>query len=187
MGRKTVALLAVVTVLGTVTASAQNAKPARIAIDSVIAVDQAADEYGGTTGTFIDSVISARVGGGFEAVVRPYAQLLASGEWNKQIWLATLRYERTGRVGVRIDGGLIPPPVGYANLQLRPHLNPTIAQPMSLFLPLPAVETRGPRANLLGAVYPYGASATVSSRWWDARAAVMDVSPLRARLIFAHN
>ena len=177
--------LALVMLSSATSAFAQTAKPSTIAVDTAVAIDQSADEYGGTTGTFIDSVISAKLGGGFETIVRPYMQLLATGEWNKQIWLATLRYERAGRVGIRVDGGLIPPPVGYANLQLRPQLNPTIGQPMSLFTALPAVETRGPRAMLLGAVYPYGTNVTLSSRWWDARVAVMDVSPMRPRRIFA--
>ena len=46
-----------------------------------------------------------------------------TGEWNNQVWVAAVRYERRGRIGVRIDGGLIPSPVGYANMLLRPHLN----------------------------------------------------------------
>ena len=85
-----------------------------------------------------------------------------------------------GRVpmGVRIDGGLLGSPVGLANLTVRrPHLNPTISQPASLFSPLPAVEVRGPRGNLLGAIYPFGGQVTVSGARWDARAAVIDTSP----------
>jgi hypothetical protein len=131
----------------------------------------------------VDSVIAVKLGGHFEAVVRPWLYRKPGGEWDPQIWLATVRYERPGRIGVRVDGGIVPPPVGYANLQLRSHLNPTIAPPMSLFLPLPAVESTWMYATLLGAVYPYGATVTVSSRRWDARTAVMDVSPLRARKI----
>ena len=90
-----------------------------------------------------------------------------------------------GSNGVRIDGGLLGFPVGLANLTLqRPHLNPTISQPASLFSPLPPVEPRGPRGNLLGAIYPFGGQVTVSGAQWDARAAVIDTSPLRRRGIF---
>lgn len=167
-------------------AHAQQARASRLAIDTVAEADEAIDENGNhVTGAVFDAVASVALGRGFEAVVRPFVAHLTSGEWNRQIWVATLRYERSGRVGVRVDGGLIPSPVGYANLLLRPQNNPTIALPQSLFTPLPAVETQGPRANLLGVLYPYGVNATISSRWWDARAAVIDTSPLRTRRIFA--
>jgi hypothetical protein len=183
---KSVALLTVAMLLARATASAQTARPATVAVDTVASFDETVDANGdATTGAIFDSVVAAGFGHGFEAVIRPFVQRLSSGEWNRQIWLATLRYERAGRINLRIDGGLVPPPIGLANMQLRPHLNPTIAQPMSLFLPLPAVETRGPRAMLLGAVYPYGTNVTVSQRRWDARVALMDQSPLRARRVFA--
>ena len=168
-------------------ASAQETRPSILALDTEAAVDVAVDENGNdATNLFLDAVASARLGRNVEAIVRPFAQrLAATGEWNRQIWVAAVRYERQGPIGVRIDGGLIPSPVGYANMLLRPHLNPTIAQPSSLFTPLPAVEARGPRATLLGAIYPYGVNATVSSQWWDARVAIIDTSPLRTRRIFA--
>lgn len=168
-------------------ASAQQTRPSVLALDTEAAVDVAVDENGNdATNLFFDAVASARLGRNVEAIVRPFVQrLAATGEWNRQVWVAAVRYERSGPIGIRIDGGLIPSPVGYANMLLRPHLNPTIAQPSSLFTPLPAVETRGPRATLLGAVYPYGVNATVSSGWWDARVAVIDTSPLRTRRIFA--
>jgi hypothetical protein len=167
-------------------AAAQQAQPSRFAIDALAAVDEAVDENGNfTTGVALDAVVSAELGGGFEALLRPSVQRLPSREWNRQIWIAALRYQRTGRVGLRIDAGLIPSPVGLANLTLRPHQNPTIAQPSSLFLPLPTIEPSAPRANLLGVLYPYGANVTVSAAHWDARVAIIDTSPLRTRRIFA--
>jgi len=176
--------MAILLVAGSV--SAQEARPTIVAIDTVASVDETVDQNGNdVTGALFDAVVSVGMGRHLEAVVRPYAQRLPSGEWNRQIWVATLRYEHQGAIGVRIDAGLIPSPVGYANMLLRPHLNPTIAQPSSLFTPLPAAEPRGPRATLLGALYPYGVNATVSGRWWDARGAVIDTSPMRSRRIFA--
>jgi hypothetical protein len=184
--RRTVALVFAAVLAGG-RASGQETRPSLLAIDTEAAVDVAVDENGNdTTNLFFDSVVSARLARNVEAIVRPFVQRLgAAGEWNRQIWVAAVRYERHGPIGIRVDGGLIPSPVGYANLLLRPHLNPTIAQPSSLFTPLPAVETRGPRATLLGAIYPYGVNATVSARWWDARVSFMDTSPLRTRRIFA--
>ena len=90
------------------------------------------------------------------------------------------------RLGVSVEAGLVPSPVGLANyIGRRPHLNPTIAQP-SLALQLVAFAgAAGPRANLLGAVYPFGGQVTLSGLRWDGRAAVIDTSALRRRRIFA--
>ncbi len=166
--------------------AAQQAQPARFAIDTTAAFDESVDETGNfSTGVILDAVISIEAGHGFEGIVRPFAQRLGTGEWNRQIWVAALRYQRPGRVALRVDGGLIPPPVGLANLMLRPHLNPVIAQPASLFTALPPLVPRAPRTNLLGAVYPYGVHATLSGSHWDARVAAIDTSPLRVRRVFA--
>jgi hypothetical protein len=62
-----------------------------------------------------------------------------------------------------------------------------VSLPSSLFQALPAVEIGAPRTTLLGAVYAYGANASVSGRHWDARAAIIDTSPLRTRRTFGEN
>ena len=166
---------------------AQQARPSMLAVDTSVALDETLDTASGdlTTGVTMDAVVSAAFGRGFEGIVRPFVQRQASGEWNRQIWVAAIRYQRPGRVGLRLDAGLIPSPVGLANLTLRPHQNPTISQPASLFAALPALDTGAPRTTLLGAVYPYGGQVTVSAAKWDARAAVIDTSPLRTRRVFA--
>ena len=175
-----------VVLLSAGSAAAQQATPSRLAVDTSAAIDQTVDRDGHlTTGVLADAVGSLALGRGFEGIVRPFVQRLGSGEWNRQVWVAAVRYERPGPVAVRVDGGLIPSPVGLSNLTLRPHLNPTMAQPASLFTPLPAAMTGAPRANLLGAVYPYGVHATLSGSRWDVRAAVIDSSPLRPRRVFA--
>lgn len=167
------------------TAAAQNPSP--VAVDTVVAVDHAADgDAADTTGVVVDAVASVGLGRGFEAFIRPIAQRLDRGttaEWNRQIWIAALRYQRPGDVGLRIDAGLIPSPIGLGNLMLRPHLNPTIALPSALSAALPLAGA--PRSTLLGFVYGYGASATASGTHWDARAAIIDVSPVRSRRVFA--
>lgn len=166
-------------------AVAQSAQWGQIYVDTAAAVDTSFDDAGrGTTGVIVDGIVEAGLGKGLQLIGRPFAQRLGSGEWNRQVWIAALRYERPGRLGVRIDGGLIPPPVGLANLTLRPHLSPTVSQPTSLFQPLPPLEPGAPRATLLGNVYPFGGSVTVSATRWDARAAVIDASPLRPRRVF---
>ena len=168
-------------------ASGQQATPSVFAVDSSASVDVTVDNNGNqVTGVFMDSLASVEITRGLQAMVRPQVQRLGgTGEWNRQIWIADLRYERPGRVAVRVEGGYIPSPIGLANLTLRPHLNPTIAQPAALFTSIPSLEARGPRVNLLTGMYPLGAQATVSALHWDARVAVTDTSPLRLRRVFA--
>lgn len=163
---------------------AQEARPSLLAIDTSAAFEALADFDGNTpTGLSLDAVVS--IGRpGFETIFWPVVQRLTNGQRIRDLWIATVRYERPGPVGLRVDAGLIPSPVGLANLTIRrPHLNPTISQPSSLFSPLPAPERGAPRPNLLGAVYPLGTQVTLSSARWDARAAVIDTSPLRRRRI----
>ena len=184
---RTVCLACALSLSTPVVALAQQARPSRLAIDTVAALAETVDFNGNySTVVIADAVVSAGLGRGFEGIVWPVVQRLASGERSWDIWIATLRYERAGPVGVRIEGGLIPAPIGLANLTVRrPHLNPTISQPSSLFAALPPLEIRGPRPNLLGAVYPFGGQVSVSGARWDARAALIDTSPLRRRGVFA--
>lgn len=182
MGRR---LLCAVLLLRAMPCAAQQAHPSTVALDTVAAIDETIDADGNfTTGVTLDAVASVAFGRGFEAIVRPSAQRFSTGEWNRQIWVAAVRYQRSGGVGVRVDAGLIPSPVGLGNLMLRPHLNPTISLPSALFATLPALELRPTRTTLLGAVYGFGASATLSGSHWDARAALVDTSPLRTRRVF---
>ena len=179
-------LLVTLVLLAGSAASAFAQEPSRLAVDTIVAFDEAVDENGNfATGMVLDAVVSADLGRGFEAIVRPFAQRLTTGEWNRQVWIATLRYERRGDVGLRIDAGLIPSPVGLGNLMLRPHNNPTISLPASLFTALPPIDLGVPRTTLLGVVYPYGVNTTLSGAHWDARVAVIDTSPLRTRRVFA--
>src|SRR4051812_11630783 len=88
-------------VLASVPAFAQHAHPSLLAVDSTIGSDVTSAQGAGpiadgnhVTGVFIDSLISADLGRGIQAMVRPQVQRLgASGEWNRQIWIADVRYE----------------------------------------------------------------------------------------------
>src|SRR6185436_5159396 len=156
-------------------------------VDTAASLDQTRTFNGGdASGVIVDAEMNVGLGGGFEGMLRPWAMRQASGEWNKQVWIAAVRYQRPGPIGLRVDAGLIPSPIGLANMMLRPQLNPTVSLPASLFQSLPVVELGQPRTTLLGAVYAYGANASISGRHWDARAAFIDTSPLRTRRIFAH-
>jgi hypothetical protein len=177
----------IVALLMAAPAAAQEARPSVLSVDSSASVDVTVDANGNqVTGIFLDTLVVGGLGRHVEAIVRPQVQRLAnSGEWNRQVWVAELRYERPGPVAFRVEGGYIPSPVGLANLTLRPHLNPTIGQPAELFTSIPSLEVRGPRVNLLSGIYPLGAQATASARHWDTRVAVIDTSPLRLRRVFA--
>lgn len=167
--------------------SAQQARTSALAVDTAISADSSVDGAGRqTTGVQLDAVASLDLGHGMQAVTRSSLQrIAATSEWNAQIWVAALRYERSGPVRLRVEAGYVPSPIGLANLRLRPHLNPTIGLPASLFTALPAQEPRGPRTNLLGSIYPLGATVAASGRHWDARAGLIDSSPLRVRRVFA--
>lgn len=173
--------------LGSSPLMAQDGQVSRLALDSVAAIDVSHGEGGETTtGLSSDVLISFDLGANLQFVARPFLQRQATtGEWNAQVWLAALRFERTGDIALRVDAGYVPSPVGIANLFLRPHTNPTVALPASLFTPLPLVDVGAPRTPLLGAIYPLGVSATVSSLRWDVRSAVIDSSPVRPRRVFA--
>ena len=165
----------------------QETRPSVVAIDTAVSFDHAVafgDDY--ATGLSADAVVSVGLGHGLEGVMWPVVQRLGSGQWIRDVWIASVRYERAGPIGVRVEAGLVPSPVGFANyIGRRPHLNPTIAQPSSLFTTLPAFESDGPRTNLLGAVYPFGGQVTLSGQHWYGRTAVIDTSPLRRRRIFS--
>lgn len=183
---RTCRLSVVLLLAGASLAHAQLARPALMAVDSSVAVDRTDTvDSGYTSGVTMDAVMTMGLGAGFEAMVRPWIQKTAAGEWNRQIWVAALRYQRPGPIGFRVDAGLIPSPTGLANLMLRPQLNPLVSLPSSLFSTLPTVEPGAPRTTLLGAVYAYGANASISGQHWDARAALIDTSPLRTRRIFS--
>jgi hypothetical protein len=172
--RTVLSFLTVILVSGAASAG-QLARSSPVAADTAASFDQTRTFNGGdATGVIADAEMSVGLGGGFEGMLRPWAMRQASGEWNKQIWIAASGTKRPGPIGLRVDAGLIPSPVGLSNLMLRPQLNPTVSLPASLFQPLPATEVGGPRATLLGAVYAFGANGTVSGDHWDARVAVID-------------
>ena len=182
------AMLSTLTVISTgVTVAAQQVTPSRLAVDTVVAVDTTRNDDGTqVSGLVADAMVSAALGRGLQVITRPFLQRLGTTrEWNAQLWIAALRYEHGTRRAIRVDAGYIPSPVGMANLFIRAHTNPTTALPASLFTALPALDTNGPRTTLLGNVYPLGVSATMSTVRWDARAAFIDTSPLRARRVFA--
>jgi hypothetical protein len=178
-------------VLSLCLAAAAQAAPAaqtgRIALEAVASTDAT---VGSTvprfTGIWFDLFAALRVTEGLDVVFRPVvSRRTFDGTWQKQIYQLGVRYERPGRVGLRVEGGHLPSPIGFALLENRPDLNPVVSQHSAYYLPLPRVDPETiPRTFLIAAAYPLGAQVTVSGRGWDARGAVVDSSPIRGRPFF---
>ena len=56
---------------------------------------------------------------------------------------------------------------------------PTIAGHTSYFVPMLPFDTGGPRVPAIASTYPLGAVVTLSTARWDARAAIVNSSPVR--------
>ena len=137
---------------------------------------------------WLDAFGAVRIADNFDVRVRPVVfRRSFDGSWQAQLYELALRYERPGAVGVRVEGGHFPSPIGLAILENRPNKNPVISQHSTLYLPIPRYEPGTPTTFLYAASYPLGAKVTVSGARWDARAAVVDSSPIRGRPIFGDN
>jgi hypothetical protein len=191
-------MAAIAVVFAVMTPRMAAAQASRIALDAVAAVD---GDWGSqvtrkATGWF-DVFAAARVVEGLDLRARPVVfRRSFDGDWQTQLYELSLRYERPGRIGVRVEGGVFPSPLGFAILENRPDKNPVISQHSTLYLPIPRVsvskpttvyEAGTPTTWLLAAAYPLGAMVTISGAKWDARAAVIDASPIRGRPFFGDN
>jgi hypothetical protein len=165
------------------------AQTSRIALDVVAAadVDRGSNVPRMSTAWF-DAFGSVRIADGWDFRVRPVVfRRLNDGQWRGQFYELAVRYERPGPIGFRADVGQFSGPVGLSLLENRPDKNPVVSQHSTLYLPIPRYEVGTPSTNLLAASYPFGARVTVSGSKWDARAAVIDSSPVRGRSFFGAN
>ena len=129
-----------------------------------------------------------RIADNLDLRVRPVVFRRAfDGAWQAQIYELALRYERPGAIGLRVDAGQFTSPIGLSILENRPDKNPVVSPHSTLYLPIPRYEAGTPSTYLLAAAYPLGAKVTVSGAKWDARAAVIDSSPVRGRPFFGDN
>lgn len=129
----------------------------------------------------IDGVQNVRLFGGWTLVSRPMAVERSGAGWFLHLaQFAVRRESMRGPVAMRIEAGLLASPVGLGALTARASSNPTIA-PATPFGRGVTVETGAPPVQLYPLTYPFGALASFSARKWDARAGVMDATPLRVR------
>jgi len=152
-------------------------------LDAVVAADgDSGSQVARKSTTWIDVFGAARLADGLDVRARPIVYRRSfDGKWQTQIYELALRYERPGRVGIRLDGGQFPSPLGLSLLENRPDVNPVVSQHSTLYLPVPRFEPGTPTTFLLAASYPLGVQVTTSGQRWDARAALTDSSPVRGR------
>ena len=166
------------------------AQTSRFALDAVAAVDgDAGSQVERHSVAWFDVFGAARIANGLDFRARPVVfRRSFNGTWQTQMYELALRYERPGKIGVRIDGGVFPSPIGLAILENRPDKNPVISQHSTLYLPIPRqIEPTTPTTWLIAAAYPLGAKLTISGAKWDARVAVTDHSPIRGRPFIGDN
>ena len=162
------------------------AQTSRFALDAVAAADvDHGSQVARHSTAWFDVFGAVRITDGLELRARPVVFRRAfDGSWHGQIYELAMRYERPGSVGWRVDAGQFSNPLGLGILENRPDKNPVVSQHSTLYLPVPRYEVGTPSTNLVAAAYPLGAKVTVSGAKWDARAAVIDSSPIRGRSFF---
>ena len=165
------------------------AQTSRFALDAVAAADV---DYGSQvtrhSTAWFDLFGAVRIADNLDLRVRPVVFRRAfDGSWQTQMYELALRYERPGKIGLRFDAGQFTSPMGLSLLENRPDKNPVVSPHSTLYLPIPRYEAGTPSTNLLAAAYPLGAKVSVSGAKWDARAAVIDSSPVRGRPFFGDN
>jgi hypothetical protein len=165
------------------------AQTSRVALDVVAAADvDAGSQVTRKSTVWLDAFGAVRIGGNFDLRARPVVfRRSFDGSWQTQMYELALRYERPGPIGVRFDTGVFSSPIGLSILENRPNKNPVVSQHSTLYLPIPRYEPGTPTTFLLAAAYPLGARFAVSGAKWDARAAVVDSSPVRGRPFFGDN
>lgn len=169
--------------------AAPAAQTGRLALEAVASTDAAiGSDVPRSAIAWFDLFAAARIVDGLDLVTRPIVNRRAfDGSWQTQMYELALRYERPGRVGLRVQAGQMPSPIGLGILENRPDLNPVVSQHSAYYLPVPRPEPRIPRTFLIAAAYPLGLQTTLSGSRWDARVAITDSSPIRGRPLFGSN
>lgn len=184
-------VLAFVLTIGSAGRAAAQTSP--FTLDIVGAVDAVHDSTPRReTQLWVDVFAAVRIADGVDLVARPVVSRRAfDGAWQKHMYQLGVRYERpattTRGLGVRVEAGQLPSPIGIAMLENRADLNPVVSQHSAYYMPLPRVSPEIPRTFLIAGAYPFGAQATLSSRRWDARVAAIDSSPVRGRPMLGAN
>lgn len=173
------------------------AQSERVALDVLASADGVSGSTPRRYPAFWFDIFSAvQVSGELELIARPViSRRTFNGTWQTQMYQLGARYEHafgaasatSDPLGLRVEGGQMPSPIGLALVENRQDLNPVISQHSAYYLPLPRVDPEIPQVFLIGGNYPLGAQLTLSKRHWDTRVAVTDSSPIRGRPFFGEN
>jgi len=169
------------------TPAAAETNYARTSFDATISIDAfRGDNVSTRPQVIVDIIGTAQLGKGWQLYARPWFRQArpttptgTRPDWDVQMYQASLRYERAGRVSLRVDTGYIASPIGLGLFDTNPKANPTISGHSSYFVPMLPFDTGGPRVPAIASTYPFGSLLSVSADRWDARAAVVNSSPVR--------
>ena len=183
-------VLGLVLLLSAATALAQTPYE-RVSLDTTVGVDLfRGDNVSDRPQIIVDIIGTVQLGERWQVYVRPWFRLprpspptAAVPPWGVELYQASLRYERTGRVATRVDAGYMASPVGLGLFDANPKANPTIAGHSSYFTPMLPFDAGGPRGPAIASTYPLGAVVTLATGRWDARAAIVNSAPVRSYVI----
>ncbi len=166
--------------IGATPAGAQSSGARRLALDTVIGVQDLFDTARDwpTVGMF-DTYASAEIGRRLQISVRPKIWRL-NGEWDLELDQASVQYSFQKGSNWRVEAGRFPSPIGRGMTENRSNVNGSVLWwHRPYYMPLPSLGLDAPMVSLISAVYPNGVLVTTSGDWWDARAALVDEAPVR--------
>jgi hypothetical protein len=147
----------------------------------VASADSFMESEGHESGAALDVSAASRLTSNVQVLFRPVLYRDHDGEWDADVYQLAVRWDRPGAVRLRVEGGYLPSPIGILALEPRADQNPLIAPATSYTATLPRFEVGTPIVQLASALYPFGLQATASTDRWDARAALLESSPVRVR------
>ena len=152
-----------------------------VMIDTVVGVqDYFAEARSWETQTIIDTFATVEMAPRLQASFRPLVWRRANGQWTGAIDHASVRYEFNRGANWRIEAGKFPSPVGLGMTENRANVNDGVLWcHRPYYGRLPPLAAGGPRHALVAATYPIGVQVNASGDRWDARAAVLDRSPVQ--------
>lgn len=161
-------------------AAAQPLSAPAFGVDVQVAAAATADA-GEVSATVVADTFAGIEWTAVKLVVRPVSRRFASGEWHHDLYQLALRYERTGRLPLRVEAGYLAPVIGLAGLRSRPAQVLPLEYAPHYFVPLPRLEPGAPPVRPVTTPYPLGMVAATGGTRWDVRGGVVDASPVRRR------
>ena len=161
-------------------ASAQGLGSRRVAVDTVIGVQDIfkSTRNWPTVGMF-DLYGSAELARGLQVSFRPKTWRL-NGEWETVVDQASVQYDFHFGSRWRIQAGRFPSPMGFGMTENRASINAGVLWwHRPYYQPLPSLGAGARWVSLMAAVYREGVLVSTSGDHWDARAAVVDKAPVQ--------